>query len=349
MSKGSYIIPIFVPHDGCPFDCVFCNQRKITGLETSMDAAMVKDIIEEYKITIGEKSNKHIEVAFFGGSFTGIDMNIQNQLLSVAKRYKDDGYIDDIRLSTRPDYIDNKILENLIAMGVSVIELGVQSLNQEVLDKSNRGHTKQDVVKASKLIRNKGIKLGLQMMVGLPGDTLETVIETAKGIIQCLPSFVRIYPTLVVKGTALEKQYENGQYKALEVEDRDQTSYTAYSLFVENNIKVIRVGLQPTDHISLGNDVVAGPFHPSIRQLVEGKIILDRILCFLGERKFANLVVRINNKKISQLVGNKKTNYILLKNKYPNSRITFKSDEDIASNKLVIEIDNEVTTVDLLI
>lgn len=327
---------MFVPHDGCPFDCVFCNQRKITGLDTSMTHNMVDDIIREYRETIGDKEGKHIEVAFFGGSFTGIKIDKQNELLSVAKKYKDEGYIDDIRLSTRPDYINDEILDNLQRKGVSVIELGVQSLNQEVLDLSNRGHNREDVFRATKLIKQRGIKLGLQMMIGLPGDTMKRAELTAKEIIECGPSFVRIYPTLVVKGTALEQQYYTGEYKPLELDDAVAICAKVYKMFIKNNIQIIRVGLQPTDHISLGKDVVAGPFHPAFRQLVESRIIRDRIDDFIEDKNFKDIKVYINSKKISELVGNKRSNYEYFERKYSDCKFKFSIDNNIDKDKIKI-------------
>lgn len=347
MSKASYIIPIFVPHDGCPHDCVFCNQRKITGLDTSMTKEMVETIISEYKGTIGDKGNKHIEVAFFGGSFTGINIEKQRELLSVAKRYKDEGYLDDIRLSTRPDYIDEEVLDNLLEYDVSVIELGVQSLSQDVLDKSNRGHNRLDVCKASELIKNKGIKLGLQMMLGLPGDTRERSVETAKEIISLGPKFVRIYPTLVVKGTALEHQYMSGEYKPLELDETIETAAIIYRLFKKNSIDIIRVGLQPTDHIALGKDVVAGPFHPAFRQLVESRIIRDRIDEFLMNKEFDSIVVEIGSRKISELVGNKRCNYIYFDDKYPNKMIKLKANNDLKEDVILITKDMKSDILDI--
>lgn len=202
-----YIIPIFVPHLGCPHDCVFCNQERITGLSTSVTSEEVENIIEEHLKTF--KSPSIIEVAFYGGSFTAIDIEVQKSLLAIPLRYKKEKKIDYIRLSTRPDAIDDLILTNLKDHLVDTIELGVQSLNQEVLDLSGRGHTTDDVYEAVNLIKEYGFNLGLQMMVGLPGDTRERAINTCKEFIKLDPFCVRIYPTLVIVDTFLERQYLN--------------------------------------------------------------------------------------------------------------------------------------------
>ncbi|WP_425448963.1 elongator complex protein 3 [Dethiothermospora halolimnae] len=316
MSKTYHIIPIFVPHRGCPHDCVFCNQRKITGLSTEITDKDVDDTIKEYLKTI-PKSNKKLEVAFFGGSFTGIDIKVQKELLDVAKEYKEKGLIDNIRLSTRPDYIDKEILDILKGKKVDTIELGVQSLDKDVLEKSNRGHTMEDVINASNLIKRYGFNLGLQMMVGLPGDTVEKSINTAKQIISLSPDFVRIYPTLVVKDTHLENMYLDRNYKSLTLEEGVFVSSILLMLFKVNDIGVIRIGLQPTDNISLNKDLVAGPFHPSFRQMVESelyRIVIDK---FMSENTITNdIIIEVNNSIVSNIIGQKKKNKSYLKKKY---------------------------------
>lgn len=207
MSKNYYIIPIFVPHEGCPHDCVFCNQDKITASEAAkVDGSFVRSTVDEYLKTIN-RENATVEISFFGGTFTAIPLKKQRELLGVAKEYKDGGYINKIRMSTRPDYIDDEILKHLQCFDVDIIELGVQSLDEEVLFKSGRGHSVADVVNASKLIKEYGFTLGHQIMLGLPGDTFEKDIETAKESINMEPEICRIYPSLVIKDTPMEKMY----------------------------------------------------------------------------------------------------------------------------------------------
>jgi len=214
----TYNIPIFVPHRGCPFDCVFCNQKRITGTQKEVTADDVHNIIGEYLKTLPSK-NRRIEAAFFGGSFTGIPINEQSELLAAANEYLKKGDIDGIRLSTRPDYIDKEILDNLLKYGVTTIELGVQSMDDSVLKSSNRGHTRKDVINAVKLIKEYPFTLGLQMMTGLPGDTDEKSLYTADEIIKLKPDIVRIYPTLTIKDTFLEKMYLTGKYKPQSVDE----------------------------------------------------------------------------------------------------------------------------------
>lgn len=218
MSKRHYIIPIFVPHEGCPHNCVFCNQESITGNEEVVDESYTRNVIENYLKTI-DRDNSIIEVSFFGGTFTAIHIDKQKRLLKVAKEYKDKGYIDYIRLSTRPDYIDNIILNNLKKYGVDIIELGIQSMDKEVLEKSGRGHLEEDVYIASKLIKEYGFTLGHQIMLGLPGDTFLKDIKTTEEVISMKPDICRIYPALVVKNTPMEIMYNNGIYTPYSIKE----------------------------------------------------------------------------------------------------------------------------------
>lgn len=214
--KKQYIIPIFVPHLGCPNDCVFCNQKSISGQTKQVTKDDVKNTIEEHLKYISDKK-ADVEVAFFGGSFTAIEEKKQIELLEAANDFIKNGIIKNIRISTRPDYIDKKTLKRMKKYNVKTIELGVQSANDYILEKAGRGHTFKDVIKASKLIRRYGFVLGHQMMVGLPESTKLDDINTAKALVKLKPKIVRIYPVLVIKNTKLEKEYNEGLYKALTV------------------------------------------------------------------------------------------------------------------------------------
>lgn len=301
-----YIIPIFVPHRGCPHDCVFCNQNHITGQTADINSTFVENEIEEYLKTI-RKNDRFVEVSFFGGSFTGIPMDEQTELLKPAKKALDEGKIDAIRLSTRPDYIDEKILDNLKAYGASIIELGVQSMDERVLKMSNRGHGTEEVYKASSLIKEYGFSLGLQMMLGLPGDNREKDIYTAREFVKIGPEMVRIYPALVVKDTYMERMYNNGKYKPLSVDEAVDICRDLYLIFESAGINIIRIGLQPTENIQPGQDVVAGPFHPAIRELVESRILNDMVLYLYNMMGENAICIHINPRSISKLYsGGKK-------------------------------------------
>ncbi|MGL5329231.1 MAG: elongator complex protein 3 [Peptostreptococcaceae bacterium] len=332
------IRPIFVPHRGCPHDCIFCNQKKITGVSTEVTSEEVRNIIEEYLLTIDKDAS--VEVAFFGGSFTAIDEEIQNDLLSVAKEYVEKGLIQDIRMSTRPDCISKEILNRLKEYKVSIIELGVQSMDKNVLIDSVRGHDTEEVIKSAKLIKESGIKLGLQMMVGLPSDTEEKCIETAKKFIELQPDCVRIYPTLVVKDTGLEVLLNRGEYTPFTLEESINIVKKLLVLFYVNNINVIRVGLQATEDIQVGKAVVDGPHHPAFRELVEANMIRDYIIYISKENKVEkDIIVKTNKKNISKIIGNKKVNILYLKDKL-NINLKTK-EENIDINDLEIILDND--------
>lgn len=351
-----YIIPIFVPHFGCPNDCVFCNQRRITGLSTDLTPDDAERIIVEHLNSF--KNNSFIEIAFYGGSFTAIDLDVQKELLEVAYKYKQAGKVHGIRLSTRPDAIDNTILKTLKDLGVDTIELGVQSLDDGVLALSGRGHKSSHVYDATNLIKDFGFNLGLQMMLGLPGDTFKKSINTAREFIRMKPDCVRIYPTLVIKNTNLEKDYLNGSYEPLTLDGAIELSTILLIMFKLNDINVIRVGLQPTENIQLGKDVVNGPFHAAFRQLVEANImkgILDNILKDLNiVTNGQNLILESNGKNISNLAGQKSSNIKYLKDKYNFNKIKLYTKDldinyiDVTIGKYQARIDTDETMKSLL-
>ena len=312
---------------------IFCNQKKITGVSTEVTAQDARNIIEECLETIDKDTN--VEIAFFGGSFTAIEEECQNELLSVAKEYVDKGLVHEIRMSTRPDCISDSILERLKKYDASIIELGVQSMDAKVLIDSVRGHDIESVIKSAKLIKKHDIKLGLQMMVGLPSDTEEKCIETARKFISLQPDCVRIYPTLVVKDTGLETLLERGEYTPFSLEECVNIVKKLLVLFYINDINVIRVGLQATDDIQLGKGVVAGPYHPAFRELAEAEMIKDYLDYIVKENNIEKeLIVNTNNKNISKIVGNKKSNKIYMKEKHNINLKTMPTDLQI--DELVI-------------
>ena len=340
--KKQYIIPIFVPHLGCPNDCTFCNQRKISWQLKEITEEDVRKTIDYYLENFeGEKVYK--EIAFFGGSFTGIEEAKQEELLEAAYEYIKQKKVDSIRISTRPDYIDKKILKRLKKYKVKTIELGVQSANDYILKKAGRGHTFEDVVKASKLIRWYGFDLGHQMMVGLPESTTVDEINTAKQLIKLKPKMVRIYPVLVIKNTKLEKDYNEGKYKPLTVTQAVEVCKELVKLFVKKHIEVIRIGLQPTDTITNPDndksEVVAGPFHPAFRQLVESGMWYDVIVEKIKQlnTKVKEVVVTVNPADVNNVIGQRKDNINNLRDVYDVDLIV-KADEKIKQGKSKIEI-----------
>ena len=340
--KKQYIIPIFVPHLGCPNDCVFCNQKSISGQMKNITKDDIKNTIEFYLKNIKDKEI-YTEVAFFGGSFTGIEESLQEEYLSTAYQYIKEGKVNSIRISTRPDYINKNILKRLKKYKVQTIELGVQSANDYILKRSGRGHTFEDVKKASKLIRWNGFKLGHQMMVGLPESTRIDEINTAKQLIKLKPKMVRIYPVLVIKNTKLEKDYLNGKYEPLPLVQAVETSKEIYNMFVKNRIEVIRIGLQNTEEISEpeneNSQVVAGPYHPAFRQLVESSVWYDKILEKIKKLniKVKQVEVTVNPADVNTVVGHKRENAIKLKDTY-DVILKVKQDKNIKQGKSEIKI-----------
>ena len=297
-------IPIFVSHQGCPNDCIFCNQKKITGIYQKEKYTEIRDKISSYLKSAA--SDSEIEISFFGGSFTGIDLDEQNMYLKVAGEFFYDKRVKGIRVSTRPDYISEEILDNLYEKGVTTIELGVQSMDDNVLMMNKRGLLSCKTVEAVKLIRKYNFNLGLQMMVGMYGSSEELDIYTAKEIIKLKPDFVRIYPTVVIKETALYDLYKNKKYVPYSLGKAVKICARLLTEFNKNNINVIRIGLMSGDDIN--EKKVYGPYHSSFRELVESYIYYEKLKNDISQLSSKNLTIYCNPRKISKIVGNKKTN-----------------------------------------
>ncbi|MDF2522151.1 MAG: radical protein [Clostridia bacterium] len=337
MSKRHYIIPVFVSHRGCPHDCIFCNQKKITGSGGDVSGIEVKEKIEEYLKTM-PLENSHIELAFFGGSFTAIPIEQQKELLEAAQPYLKQGFIKNIRVSTRPDCIDEEVISILKLYGVQIVELGVQSLDEEVLRISNRGHSVQSVIDSVNLLKEHGFTVGVQVMVGLPGDNEEKSIATVKRLVGLKPHIARIYPALVIRNTYMEKMYERGLYKPLSLESAVEICKKLLIIFEQNNIEVIRIGLQPTEEIGEGKEVAAGPFHPSMRQLVVSSIYRDMLENIINDMKpVESIEIEVNSKEISDIIGQKRTNIDFLSKKYKLKKIAVIQSPDIEKQSITVK------------
>lgn len=294
-------ISIFVPHLGCPNQCSFCNQKHITSTSLSPDAKSVEEAVQLAKNSSKYNPNS-TEIAFFGGSFTAIEREYMLALLKSAKAFVDSGDVKGIRISTRPDCIDDEILEILKEHKVSAIELGTQSLSDDVLNLNKRGHTATDVERAVNLIKKRGFELGLQMMTGLYGDSAEKSVLTAKKIIELKPDTVRIYPTIVLKNTELEKLYLEGKYKPQEIDEAVMLCNRLRNIFEDVGIRVIRVGLHSIDESSY----VSGPWHPAFSELCESERYLELMLSNLRETGEYN--VYVSTSELSKAIGHKKSN-----------------------------------------
>ncbi len=358
----------------CPFQCIFCDQHKITG---HLEALGEKDItgkISGYLYrnvkTHGRASfpsfahatphspgrasfpsaayatphspgraslltPPHIEVGFFGGTFTGLPLSVQQHYLSVIQPYLDRGEIQAVRLSTRPDFIDDEKLVFLSKFRVSTIELGAQSMDDEVLKKSGRGHKSAVTTSAAKKIVESGFRLGLQMMIGLPGDTLEKSVETARSFVRLGAADVRIYPALVIKGTALETLFGQGNYTPLSLEEAVQWTKTILPIFENAGVNVIRVGLHPSEGLLSGQDIVAGPFHVSFKELVLTELWGDLLDHISVENDKKQIVISVAEGQINYAVGHGKKNKHLLEQKF--EKVKFREDKNLQNRQFHVD------------
>lgn len=268
------IIPIFIPHAGCPHQCVFCNQKTISGQKTAAVEG-AKEQINKWLEWV--KPSTENEAAFYGGSFTGLDLALQKELLALTDELLGRKVIGSVRLSTRPDYIDEERLELLRAHGVKLVELGVQSLDDSVLQKAERGHTAQQVTEAVALLKSYGFKVGVQLMVGMPGQDFASVKATVEQVLALQPDVARIYPLLVIKGTPLAKSYEAGEFEPLTLEEAVRQAAYVYQHLSEAGVKIIRVGLQPDDELCAEGNIIAGPFHPAMGELVQSYLLREKL------------------------------------------------------------------------
>ena len=268
------IIPIFIPHAGCPHQCVFCNQKTISGQKTAAVEG-AKEQINKWLEWV--KPSVENEAAFYGGSFTGLDLALQKELLALTDELLDRKVIGSVRLSTRPDYIDEERLELLCAHGVKLVELGVQSLDDSVLKKAERGHTAQQVVEAVSLLKSYGFKIGVQLMVGMSGQDFASVKATVEQVLALQPDIARIYPLLVIKGTPLAQSYVAGEFEPLTLEEAVRQAAYVYQNLSEAGVKIIRVGLQPDDELCAEGNIIAGPFHPAMGELVQSYLLREQL------------------------------------------------------------------------
>jgi histone acetyltransferase (RNA polymerase elongator complex component) len=310
------IIPIFVIYGGCPNRCVFCNERITAGnYPDRLTEDTIRNICDRH---LKNSERKFDQIAFYGGNFTGIDRDYQIELLDIAQSYVNAGMVNSIRISTRPDYIDDNRLELLTRYSVSTVEIGAQSMVDEVLSLSGRGHSSEDVRAAVRLLKKKGIETGVHLMVGLPGDTRERFEYTVEEIIRIRPDTLRIHPTIVFKDTLLAKSYLEGEYWPLTLDDAVDLCKHALLRFQKADIPVIRLGLHTTKEMETDHNIIAGPFHPAFRSLVEGAIFLDMASDLLksAELKDKDIVFSVAPKDVSNLRGMKNRNIKILKESF---------------------------------
>ncbi|MBN1882921.1 MAG: radical SAM protein [Deltaproteobacteria bacterium] len=332
-----FIIPIFIPHAGCPHRCLFCDQQAITSAgAVKLTRGHIVETVNSYTETRPDWE-RDIELAFFGGSFTLLPMKRQLDLLKIGKELIDMGRIDALRVSTRPDAISEKVLGFLEEYGVRTIELGIQSMSDHILELSQRGHTADDTRRAALLIKRRGFDLIAQIMPGLPGDTESTIMGTAEDVINLVPSGVRIYPTVVIKDTEMERLYREGRYVPLSLDETVRITGLIVRMFQEHDIPIIRIGLSHSK--DLEKRVVSGPYHESLGALVMEGMMAERIERVVGELSHIPdpLVIRVHPRLVGAAVGGNKRTIRKLEKVHNLNKVKITGDRFLTEEEIVIE------------
>ena len=329
-------IPIFIPHLGCPNQCIFCNQRYISGKEC-FDKSKVENIINDVLSTTN--SSDICEIAFFGGSFTGIDKTLMIELLDLAQKYVDAGKVHGIRMSTRPDYISSEIINILKKYTISVVELGIQSMNDNILRYLKRGHSANDTKKAAELLNKANIPFIGQMMIGLPKASELDELNCAKLICDLGAAGARIYPTLVFKMTELEELTLKNEYTPLSAEEAIERCVRVLKVFQKHNVPCIRIGLCDSENLHSEDTFVAGPNTPPMGEMVKSRLYYDLICERYEQNRFDNIIIECAKGKTSQVIGHKKENLQKISKKYKINSI--KVIENINLSNFEINIKNK--------
>ncbi|MCK5542360.1 MAG: radical SAM protein [Desulfobacterales bacterium] len=320
--------------------CAFCNQSIITNTKHSLpDGEKIEKITNKYLNFKGKRSP--VQLAFFGGNFLGLDPPYIFKLLNIASKLKENNKIDSVRFSTRPDTISKASLDLIKDFPVSTIELGVQSMNDEILALSNRGHTSQCTIDAASLLKEHGFEIGMQMMVGLPKENTNQTLQSAKDILNLKPDFLRIYPLIVLKGSLIANWYESGIYKPLKLDECVNLVKKIYMLFNDQNIPIIRMGLQASEMLQDDSSMIAGPWHPAFGHLVLSEIFFDKTKIKIKNKLIKNpdtnvITLKINPSSESKLRGDKNTNIMRLKQIFP--KIDFRIDTDTLISKESVSV-----------
>jgi histone acetyltransferase (RNA polymerase elongator complex component) len=331
------VIPVFIPHSGCPHQCAFCNQATITGqIQALPDRAAILDRINQYLLYRGGR--RQVELAFFGGSFLGLARDQVVRILNWAQAFVRDKKIDGIRFSTRPDTITRETVDLIKPYAISAVELGVQSMNDRVLARAGRGHTGQDTVTALELLKERQYRIGVQVMVGLPGDDETSLMDSTKKLVHLSPDFARIYPLMVLEGSRLADWYREGRYQPLSLDHSICLAKKMVLIFRAARVEVIRLGLQASDMMEDDSRVLAGPWHPAFGHLVFSGILYDhaceQIDACPGLAGSDNIVLRVHPRWESRLRGDRNMNMKKFERQYPGARISICLDEGIPMDRV---------------
>jgi histone acetyltransferase (RNA polymerase elongator complex component) len=341
------VVPFFISHLGCPHRCVFCDQEKIAGAKGVLPSAEeIGEKISEYRES---SPGRDLEVAFYGGTFTALPRADQEYLLDALQPLLAFGRLQSVRLSTRPDAVDPDIASFLRAMGVGTVELGVQSMDEEVLRLSGRGHGAADAERAVRALQDVGLSVGVQLMPGLPGDSPERSLASLDRVLSLKPSFLRIYPTLVVAGTQLADLYAAGNYTPLSLDDAVSLCKRMLLSAMRANVPVIRIGLQPTSELESPGVILAGPYHPAFGQLVESELFYDLMSSMVAELpKGSSVSFFAPAGRISDLVGQKRRNLARLAERLAVSVTAVREDVNLSRSEISLEWSGGRKSADLL-
>ncbi len=329
------IIPIFLPHIGCPNQCIFCNQR--TTVKDIPSPSYVERFIESSIKTLPSAPDRKREIAFYGGSFTAMRRDEQISYLEKARTFLLSGLIDSLRISTRPDAIDEEKLILLKNYGVGTVEIGTQSLIDEVLQLSNRGHDSKDTINSINLLKSFGFEVGVHLMIGLPGDNFDYFLKSVEKLIDLRVNFLRIHPTLVLKGAPLENLWRAKKYTPLSLNEAIKWLKAGVLKLENESIPIVRIGLQPTKEME--DHLIAGPYHPAIHQMVRSAIYLDRVESLLERyQDLSSVILLCNPREVSNLRGQKNQNLLKLKEKYGIKEILIEVSEAIESGSIRLKI-----------
>jgi len=336
--RNPLIIPIFIPNLGCPHRCIFCRQETITSQAGSVRREEVRSSIEKAIHSTGFDPLRRAEVAFYGGTFTGLPEDMMDEFLGAVRPFIRQGLISSIRISTRPDFLHERHMELLKNSGVSTIEIGAQSMDNRVLGLANRGHSAEDTIRSVGLLKNYGFKVGIQLMPGLPGDSENGFLRTIDTIVDLRPDMARLYPTLVIRGTALEKHYLDGQYRPLSLEDAVRQCAESCIRLEGNGIPVIRIGILNAPALAEKGEIVAGPWHASFGYLVRCNIYWRRIEPFLPARGEADQIgLRVSRRELPLVRGFRNTGLRMIEEKTGAKVRRIRPDDSLAFGEIAVE------------
>ena len=330
------MIPVFIPNAGCPHRCIFCNQATVTGQCTTLPTAAALRAQIDLFLSHPTHDRHPIEIAFYGGNFLGLEPIGIERLLAEAGRYVEKGQADGIRFSTRPDTVDRRTLELIEPYPVTTIEIGAQSMDDGVLKTAKRGHSAHDTRRAIERLQNTNYKIGIQLMVGLPGEDRSNLVATGQATARLAPNFVRIYPTLVLSGSRLASWYRQGRFRPIGLQEAVWRSKTLYCLFRAAGITIIRMGLQASEDLQQPTKVLAGPFHPAFGHLVFSALFLDAVQAIIIAEKLQHqqLALRVNPASESRLRGQRNQNLDTLNNRFDPVSLTIITDDQLTQEQI---------------